>query len=917
MHGQMQLTAGLHLPAGTGSSRSLAAQIQRANFWLTMLVVLCLGSSLLALSLSEVVNTQSKANKTAVNVIGQILTTEINSQIDSIADLAASPITWTSLTDSAGREVYLKPALAARNSTSNTSQTALFDYKGRHLVGSLSGGADQARTQHLVSEVLTYKRRQMVVLDGSTVKLLMAEPVIYPYTQDVIGILSSEIDLNALFVQRVASERTDVGVELRHAGTVVASTSAPAAHPGYLPAFFDLPLPLNHEGRQTHQPGDLSLRLSSIHNPWWAPVLRLLGLALAIGVLLAALVWRISHNTGRRIAARIERLADECEAISAGHATQVTADAQGDEIGVLSRTLNHALGAYHHINQNLEAVVAQKTKALSDSERRFRGFFEDNASVVLQIDPHTGRVILANRAAAHFYGYGLEELMAMHVSDINCSPQETIQAHMALVAHQDRHSFIFQHRLRSGEVRDVEVYSTPMQINQESVLLSVIHDITERLAAERKLRISDQALMAISQGVVVTSALGEIVSVNNAFSDITGYSADEVLGKPCKFLQGTHTDGATIESIRALQQAGQDFDGEILNYRKNGQSFWNAMTITRMFDQHGTVSHFIGIMRDVTEHKKTQQRLQLAANVFTFASEGIMITRPDGTIVEVNAAFTAITGYSQDEVVGNKPEMLGSAQRDHTFFRAMQAQLDTEGRWQGEVWNRRKTGESYAVMLNVSTVRNSKNEVDYFVALYTDITTRKHQEQQLVHSAHYDALTGLANRVLFAQRLSQAIAHAAHSQKMLALVYLDLDGFKSVNDTYGHEAGDVLLISVARRMQDVLREGDTLARIGGDEFVAVLVDLTAPEDSLPVMQRMLHAASLAVSVHGGQQVQVSASVGATYFPQQGRADLSAEQLIKQADQSMYDAKQSGKNRIHIFDAAQNQPVSTELEAIEA
>ena len=448
-----------------------------------------------------------------------------------------------------------------------------------------------------------------------------------------------------------------------------------------------------------------------------------------------------------------------------------------------------------------------------------------------------------------------------------------------------------------------------MQINQESVLLSVIHDITERLAAERKLKISDQALMAISQGVVVTDASGNIVSINNAFTDICGYSAADVLGKSCKFLQGPLTDAATIQSIRELQQAGRDFDGEILNYRKNGQVFWNAMTITRMFDQHGAVSHFIGIMRDITEQKKTQQRLQLAANVFTFASEGIMITRPDGTIVEVNAAFTAITGYSQEEVAGRHPEMLGPLQRDDVLVLAMQAQLEAQGHWQGEIWNRHKTGESYAATLNISAVRNDNNEVDYFVALYTDITSKKNQEQQLVRSAHYDALTGLANRVLLAQRLSEAIAHAAHSQKMLALVYLDLDGFKSVNDTYGHEAGDMLLISVAQRMQAVLREGDTLARIGGDEFVAVLVDLTAPEDSLPVMQRMLHAASQAVPVHG-LQVQVSASVGATYFPQLGRTDTTAEQLIKQADQTMYHAKQSGKNRIHVFDVAQNQPVST-------
>ena len=905
----------MQLTVGMGSSRSLAAQIQRANFWLTMLVVLCLGGSLLALSLSEVVNTQSKANKTAVNVIGQILTTEIKSQIDSIADLAASPITWTSLTDTTGREVYLKPTLAARANSLTANPTALFDYKGRYLAGSQPDGAEQARIGQLVADALTYKRRQMMVLDGSAVKLLVAEPVVYPYTQDVIGILTSEIGLSSLFRQRVAQEHSGVEIELRHAGKVVASsawlnataaTATAAQHPGYLPAFFNFPLELNHEGRQTHHPEDLSVWLHSTQNPWWTMVLRLLGLALVIGTLLAAVVWRVSHNIGRRIAARIERLAGECEAISDGHAIQVTADAQGDEIGVLSRTLNHALEAYHHINQNLEAVVEQKTKALLESEGQFRGFFEHNASVMLQIDPHTGRVMLANHAAADFYGYSLDALMTMCIADINCAPPEKTQADMALVAHESRQSFIFQHRLRSGEVRDVEVYSTPMQVSQVPVLLSIVHDITDRLAAERKRKISDQALMSISQGVIVTDAQGKIVSMNNAFSDITGYGLEEVLGMQCKFLQGPDTDTDTIQAIRELQQAGRDFDGEILNYRKNGQIFWNAMSITRMFDDSGAVSHFIGIIRDITERKQAEERLRLAANVFTFASEGIMITSADGTIVDTNAAFSLITGYTQEEVVGQKPHLIGSGRQDSAFFTALWAELQSTGQWNGEIWNRRKTGEFYAAMLNVSAVRNSKNRIDYFVALYTDITAKKNYEHQLERRAHHDPLTGLANRVLFNDRLGQAIVQTLRHNKLLALVYLDLDGFKKVNDVHGHQTGDVLLIAVATRMQEVLREGDTLARIGGDEFVAVLVDLESAEESLPIMERMLLAASTPVMIED-VQVQVSASLGVTYFPQMGEA--TAEQLIEQADQAMYQAKQSGKNRIQVFEAAPEESVS--------
>ena len=225
--------------------------------------------------------------------------------------------------------------------------------------------------------------------------------------------------------------------------------------------------------------------------------------------------------------------------------------------------------------------------------------------------------------------------------------------------------------------------------------------------------------------------------------------------------------------------------------------------------------------------------------------------------------------------------------------------MRSSGQWHGEIWNRRKNGEFYAAMLNVSAVRNSKNHIDYFVALYTDITAKKNYQHQLERRAYHDPLTGLANRVLLTDRLDQAMAHALRHHQQLALVYLDLDGFKAVNDAHGHQGGDLLLITLAERMQAVLREGDTLARVGGDEFVAVLVDLASNAESGPVLERMLRAASTPVLIEAAP-VQVSASVGVTYFPQ--NCPTSAEQLLEQADQAMYQAKQSGKNRIQIFGA---------------
>jgi diguanylate cyclase (GGDEF)-like protein len=216
--------------------------------------------------------------------------------------------------------------------------------------------------------------------------------------------------------------------------------------------------------------------------------------------------------------------------------------------------------------------------------------------------------------------------------------------------------------------------------------------------------------------------------------------------------------------------------------------------------------------------------------------------------------------------------------------------------WTGEVRNRRKNGEVYAEMLTISTIRDSAQLIQNYVALFTDITSMKKHQQQLEHIAHYDALTDLPNRVLLADRLQQAILQSQRHNRLLAVLYLDLDGFKTVNDTYGHKIGDELLICVSQRMKTALREGDTLARIGGDEFVAALVDLEQAQDYELVLERLLLAASEPVKV-SDTILQVSASIGVTLYPQDS---ADADILLRQADQAMYQAKQSGKNRYHLF-----------------
>jgi diguanylate cyclase (GGDEF)-like protein/PAS domain S-box-containing protein len=317
-------------------------------------------------------------------------------------------------------------------------------------------------------------------------------------------------------------------------------------------------------------------------------------------------------------------------------------------------------------------------------------------------------------------------------------------------------------------------------------------------------------------------------------------------------------------------------------------------------------------LRMVNEEKEhLLLKLKRAASVFSHAHEGIMITDATATITEVNDTFTQMTGYTSEEVLGENPRMLQSGRHSSEFYVEMWTTLLSQDHWSGEIWNRRKNGDVYPEMLTISAVKNAAGFVQHYVSLCSDITTMKVYQGQLEHVAHYDVLTDLPNRVLLADRLSHAMDQCQRRKQSLAVAFMDLDGFKEVNDNYGHNVGDELLIAVSQRMKAALREGDTLARIGGDEFIAVMVDLDNIEESTPILERLLQAASDPVTI-GNDVMQVSASIGVTLYPQDGS---DADQLIRHADQAMYGAKQAGKNRYRLFDTALANASKVQLESI--
>ncbi len=335
-----------------------------------------------------------------------------------------------------------------------------------------------------------------------------------------------------------------------------------------------------------------------------------------------------------------------------------------------------------------------------------------------------------------------------------------------------------------------------------------------------------------------------------------------------------------------------------------------ALPVTRRDEVGELIGGFNRLLKTLALR---EEALQLAASVFSTSHEGILITDLNGNIVEVNDAFTHITGYSRNDILGKTPRILNSGRQSKDFYAALWLDLNENGHWSGEVWNRRKNGEIYAELLTISTVKNTEGKALHYVALFSDISEMKAHEQQLEHIAHYDALTNLPNRVLLADRLHQAMMHTQRHNQGLAVIYLDLDGFKAVNDNHGHDIGDQLLMVLATRMKQVLRESDTLARIGGDEFVAMLLDATDIKSSELMLNRLLAAAAQPVEI-SDLVLQVSASIGVTFYPQAEAVD--ADQLLRQADQAMYQAKLAGRNRFSVFDAEHDSSLRSHHESLD-
>jgi len=453
--------------------------------------------------------------------------------------------------------------------------------------------------------------------------------------------------------------------------------------------------------------------------------------------------------------------------------------------------------------------------------------------------------------------------------------------------------------------------------NKAKRLIGLNTDINKHKTLEKQLETESTFLKSVLANIPdliwLKDPEGVYIGCNKRFESLYGSEENLIIGnRDIDFV-----DEELSELFRHYDQLALKADKPVRNeewltFKSDGHQELVETTKVPLKTDKGQVIGVLGIAHDITDRHQSENKLKLAASVFRTAMEGIMITDAEGTIVEINESFSRITGYLREDAIGQNARLLGSGKQSEHFYETMWRNLVQQGSWSGEIWNRRSSGEVYAEFLNISAVKDSKGNVSHYIGVFSDISTLKEQEKQLEFVAQYDVLTGLPNRALLLTQLRQELLKMKHSHKACAVVVIDLDSFREINDTKGNHIGDLVLIEAAARFKTILRDHDILSRIGGDEFIVVLTELTDPHLCVAVLERLLYAAADLFSIEG-HPITLTASIGVTFAEQ--HSDLSAEKLIRQADQAMYHAKIAGKNRFYVFNPEDDQDARLRFDTI--
>lgn len=428
-----------------------------------------------------------------------------------------------------------------------------------------------------------------------------------------------------------------------------------------------------------------------------------------------------------------------------------------------------------------------------------------------------------------------------------------------------------------------------------SVFRPMARNISEIMQTKNQLRVT-AAAFETNEAIMITDAKANITRVNKAFTRITGYSEDEILGKNPRILQsGKHDEKFYAALWESLLTTGA-WSGEMWDKHKTGKIYPKKATITAVKNAAGEITQYVALFSDITEHKLLEERLMLSAKVFESSRESIVITDTNGCILKVNNSFVQLTGYSPEEVIGKNPRILSSGKHDAAFYKAMFQTLHDEDYWQGEIFDRRKDGAIFPQWGSISVARDSAGNISNYIGVFSDITERKAAEEQIEFLAYHDALTGLPNRRLALVHLERALAYADRAGTKAAILFLDLDNFKTINDSFGHVIGDALLNVVAKRLRGCTRDTDTVCRQGGDEFLVILSNISDTDAITLAALKILDSVEQLIEIDGNE-LSTSLSIGISVYPDDSK-DIAT--LLNLADTAMYAAKEAGRNAYRFY-----------------
>ncbi|MBN2866733.1 MAG: EAL domain-containing protein [Thiotrichales bacterium] len=568
---------------------------------------------------------------------------------------------------------------------------------------------------------------------------------------------------------------------------------------------------------------------------------------------------------------------------------------------------NHLIGTHVDLTNIVE--IQEK---LNQQIKITRTYLNNTSAIMLALDTNAN-ITMLNQKGQEILGVTEDEVLGKNWFEQPFLPPEILpkikQDHADFLAERTQLQEPYDHEIIThNQGRKIFTWSNKLLKDDNDQVIGTLSsaiDITERTLLNNQLQQSETLLKQAQKLAKVGHYTLDIK--NDCW--VCSEEVQAMFGIPDDYLKTTIGWTKIIHPDHQQEMHDYFINGVIAKktafdkqYKIINQTTQNTLWVhgkgTLKYDENGQPIEMFGTIQDISEQKRIEDKLTLAGTVYKNANEGIMVTDKHSTIIDVNQAFTDITGFSKKEAIGKTPRMLHSGVHPPAFYKAMWEHINVEGKWSGEIWNRNKTGDIFPELMNISVIKDDKGQVQYYLGLFSDITQQKGNELKLKQMAHFDPLTGLPNRVLFSERLNQAITQANLEDKLISLAFLDLDGFKEINDTLGHHIGDKLLKIIGKRYHQEAREHDTIARIGGDEFIILLNDVKSVEETFLIFERFLAITNQPVHIEG-HQLQVTCSIGVTYYPQ--NLPVDSDQLIRQADNAMYQAKVLGKNNYHVFD----------------